>query len=88
MSNNASPGKLNAISPCKMRASGGESHPMTSDEMKSRFHSLEEGQPLSNLSARITQTVNTQGAWSNREEEWYFTNKRLLFSTKQPEITA
>jgi hypothetical protein len=33
------------------------------------------------------QTVNTQGSWSNREEEWYFTNKRLLFSTKSAEIT-
>jgi hypothetical protein len=31
--------------------------------------------------------VNTQGAWSNREEEWYFTNKRLLFTTKSSEIT-
>jgi hypothetical protein len=41
---------------------------------------------LSNLSAKITQTVNTQGAWSNREEEWYFMNKRLLFSTKTPEV--
>jgi hypothetical protein len=60
---------------------------MTATEMKQRFISLEEGQRYSNLQDRIMQTVNTQGSWSNREEEWYFTNKRLLFSTKSSEIT-
>lgn len=30
--------------------------------------------------------VNTYGAWSNREEEWFFNNKRFLFSTKTEEI--
>ena len=25
--------------------------------------------------------------WYNREEEWFFTNKRLIFSTKEEEIT-
>lgn len=25
--------------------------------------------------------------WFNREEEWFFTNKRLIFSTKENEIT-
>jgi hypothetical protein len=25
--------------------------------------------------------------WHNREEEWFFTNKRLIFSTKEEEIT-
>lgn len=60
---------------------------MTQDEMKQRFHHLEEGQRLSNLQDKITQSVNIAGAWSNREEEWYFTNKRLVFSTKTPEVT-
>ena len=60
---------------------------MTVDEMKARFQHLEEGMRLSNLQNRITQSVNTQGAWSNREEEWYFTNKRLIFSTKTAEVT-
>ena len=30
--------------------------------------------------------VNTYAAWSNREEEWFFNNKRFLFSTKSEEI--
>jgi hypothetical protein len=25
--------------------------------------------------------------WHNREEEWFFTNKRLIFSTKESEVT-
>ena len=74
-------------SPCKTRGIGGESHPMTVDEMKARFQHLEEGMRLSNLQNQISQSVNTQGAWSNREEEWYFTNKRLIFSTKTAEVT-
>lgn len=60
---------------------------MTIEEMKQRFHHLEDGLRLSNLQEKITQTVNTSGAWSNREEEWYFMNKRLIFSTKGDEIT-
>ena len=60
---------------------------MTAPEMKQRFLNLEEGQRYSNLQDKIMQSVNTQGSWSNREEEWYFTNKRLLFSTKSAEIT-
>jgi len=26
--------------------------------------------------------------WTSREEIWYFSNKRLLFSAKYPEIVA
>jgi hypothetical protein len=25
--------------------------------------------------------------WHNREEEWFFTNKRLIFSTKEADVT-
>lgn len=78
---------MRGSSPCKVRGVGGETHTMTPEEMKARFISLEEGQRLSNLQDKINQSVNTQGAWSNREEEWYFTNKRLLFATKSSEIT-
>lgn len=60
---------------------------MTIDEMKQKFTLIEEGMRVSNLQDRATKSVNTYGAWSNREEEWYFTNKRLLFSTKTMEIT-
>jgi hypothetical protein len=60
---------------------------MTTEEMRSRFQCIETGQRYSNLQDKVNQSVNTQGSWSNREEEWYFVNKRLLFSTKSAEIT-
>jgi hypothetical protein len=60
---------------------------MTSSEMKQRYMVVEEGQRLSDLHDKITKSVNIQGSWSNREQEWYFTNKRLLFSTKSSEDT-
>ena len=74
-------------SPGKVREAGPNSHPFTAPEMKQRYMSLEEGVRYSNLQDKIMQSVNTQGSWSNREEEWYFTNKRMLFSTKSSEIT-
>lgn len=83
----ASPKKLRGSSPGKVRGVGKESHEMSTDEMRARFHNIEEGQKFSNMQDKLTQTVNTVGSWSNREEEWYFVNKRLLFSTKSPEIT-
>jgi len=83
----SSPRKVKHGSPGKVRGQGGESHPFTAPEMKQRFINLEEGQRYSNLQDKIMQSVNTQGSWSNREEEWFFTNKRLLFSTKSSEIT-
>lgn len=82
-----SPKKPKGASPGKVRGVGSSSHEMTAEDMRARFLSLEEGQRISNLQDKVNQSVNTQGSWSNREEEWYFVNKRLLFSTKSAEIT-
>jgi hypothetical protein len=60
---------------------------MTDSELKQRYRQTEEGYNNHKLDDVYAKNVNTQGAWSNREEEWYFTNKRLLFSTKGGEIT-
>jgi hypothetical protein len=60
---------------------------MSPGEMKERYLLAEEGVQASKLGSGANKSVNTQGAWSNREEEWYFTNKRFLFSTKTAEIS-
>ena len=57
------------------------------DEMKDVYKLIQMGQKHSNLQDEIARARDRYGAWSNREEEWYFTNKRLLFSSKAPEIT-
>lgn len=75
---NASPGKARGIA--------GESHKMTISEMKDRYLALEGGLQVTNLGGQHSKNVNTHGAWSNREEEWYFTNKRLLFAVKDAEV--
>ena len=72
-------------SPGKIRGLDGTNHEMTQDEMKQRYMVVEEGHRISDLHDKITKSVNIQGSWSNREQEWYFTNKRLLFSTKSAE---
>jgi len=84
---NSSPRKTSfkPSSPGKIRGLDGTNHEMTSSEMKQRYMVVEEGQRLSDLHDKITKSVNIQGSWSNREQEWYFTNKRLLFSTKSAE---
>ena len=60
---------------------------MSPGEMKERYLLAEEGVQSTKLGAGASKSVNTQGSWSNREEEWYFTNKRFLFSTKAGEIS-
>lgn len=37
---------------------------------------------VENLAQKSSKNISTQGSWSNREEEWYFVNKRLLFATQ------
>lgn len=32
--------------------------------------------------------ISTQASWSNREEEWYVTNKVLLFATQSEEASS
>lgn len=81
-----SPVKGKNASPGKARGIAGESHTMTLEEMKDRYIQLEQGAIISNLQDNITKTVNTHGSWSNREEEWYFTNKILLFAVKEEEV--
>ena len=34
------------------------------------------------LAQKTSRNISTAGSWSNREEEWYFVNKRLLFATQ------
>lgn len=60
---------------------------MNVEDMKERYILAEEGITSSKLGQGKIKTVNTQGSWSNREEEWYFTNKRFLFATKADEIS-
>lgn len=54
--------------------------------MKERYKLVEDGVEYQNLDERVMKNVNTYGAWSNREEEWFFNNKRFLFSTKTPDV--
>jgi len=74
-------------SPGKVRGIGGERHEMTIEEMKEKYKQATEGLRHTNLENDHNPSLNTYGAWSNREEEWFFTNKRLMFSTKSSEIT-
>ena len=74
-------------SPGKVKESGGQSHDMASKEMKERFQMAEEGTLVSKLGQGISKSLNTYGSWSNREEEWYFTNRRFLFATKADDVT-
>mmetsp|Transcript_5469 Transcript_5469/g.4162 ORF Transcript_5469/g.4162 Transcript_5469/m.4162 type:complete len:130 (+) Transcript_5469:502-891(+) len=74
-------------SPGKLRGEDGKKHAMTMDEMKLVYAKIQEGQRHTNLQDEVARARDKYGAWSNREEEWYFTNKRLLFSSKAPEIT-
>lgn len=84
---NSSPRKMRPSSPGKVRENNGKAHDMNQLEMKQRYRFLEEGIHARNLDDNLAKSVNTQGAWSNREEEWYFNNKRMLFSTKGAEIS-
>jgi hypothetical protein len=60
---------------------------MKASEMKERYILAEEGINKTKLGDGKAISLNTIGSWSNREEEWYFTNKRFLFATKGNEIT-
>lgn len=82
----SSPRKVPTSSPGKVRGFDGVSHDMTAEEMKYRFHLQEQGFQHSKNEDKHTKSVNIQGSWSNREEEWYFNNKRLLFAAKNAEI--
>lgn len=82
----ASPAKGRPSTPGKIKDVDGKSREMTTDEMKDRFIALEEGHYVHKLSQGHMKTVDTNGAWSNREEEWFFNNKRLLLAAKSAEV--
>lgn len=54
---------------------------MPMDELKSKFLAVQCNEKVMALKGRLCKNLNTQGAWSNREEEWYVVNKLLLFAT-------
>ena len=39
------------------------------------------------MEKELSRSRDIYGAWTNREEEWFFTNKRLIFTSKAPEIS-
>jgi hypothetical protein len=82
----SSPFRVRPSSPGKMRAAGGETRDMTIEDMKTKYRLIADGVQSSNLGDKLASNVSTYGSWSNREEEWFFSNKRFLFSTKSAEI--
>ena len=48
---------------------------------------LQQGERHSALEKELSRSRDIYGAWTNREEEWFFTNKRLIFTSKAPEIS-
>ena len=50
--------------------------------MIQKFRAFQANQQTDSLAQRSARNISTQGSWSNREEEWYFINKRLLFATQ------
>ena len=59
---------------------------MTTEEMHTRFVKEEEGTEALTQKNVFSKSLMKREAWTNREEEWYFSNKRLLFSGNYPEV--
>ncbi len=76
-----SPGKMRPSTPRKRLEKE-----LGPDEMKQRFIENEEGKKDPLLANKLMKTVNTTGAHTNREDEWYFGSKSMLFASKSPEI--
>jgi hypothetical protein len=51
-------------------------------DLVKKFKAVSINLKTDNLAKYNSKTLSTQGSWSNREEEWYFVNKRLLFATQ------
>ena len=63
-------------SPCKVRLSNGDIRQMTVEETKQRFIKfVSQGELLDKKDPNYIQ-------WFNKDEEWFFTNKRLMFALK------
>ena len=84
-----SPSRLQkpTLSPSKVLGDDGKKHDPSAEEMKERFHLEEGGQRSSSIRPTVNKAAATQEAWTNRKEDWYYENKRLLFASKVPEIT-
>ena len=50
--------------------------------MIQKFRAFQANTQTDSLAQKSARNISTQGSWSNREEEWYFINKRLLFATQ------
>ena len=56
---------------------------LENEEMIKKFRAVQSNQKVeNNLAQKSQKTLSTQGSWSNREEEWYYANKRLIFATQ------
>jgi hypothetical protein len=75
-----------AASPFKVRDLDGKTHKMNQEEMHERFVNEEDGEQVMSKKNIYTKALMQKDAWTNREEVWYFSNKRLLFSAKYPEV--
>ena len=51
-------------------------------QMIAKFRAFQDNERVDHLAQKSAKNISTQGSWSNREEEWYFINKRLLFATQ------
>lgn len=49
--------------------------------MIEKFKAIEANERVDSLAQQSSKNISTQGSWTNREEQWYFVNKRLLFAT-------
>lgn len=72
--------------PFAVRELDGKTHTMNQEEMHERFVQEEEGEEILTKKNVFTKSLMQKDAWTNREEEWYFSNKRMLFSGKHPEV--
>lgn len=73
-------------SPFKVRELDGKTHVMDQAEMHDRFVKAEEGEEMITQKNMFSKGLMIKDTWTSREEIWYFSNKRLLFSAKYPEI--
>lgn len=63
--------------------------PVTSFLPRGVKKSLKKDQGIDEMKHRYLKYISESSGmtWTTREEEWFFTNKRLIFSTKSHEIT-
>ena len=67
-----------------MSISNGKDIALNGDDDKlmiEKFKAIEANERVESLAQQSSKNISTQGSWTNREEQWYFVNKRLLFAT-------